>query len=113
MSLQMFITLMHHSLQTEPTVNKIVVVTHTAPDKDFLFDDNPSLGRLSASYANSQYSEVIQTDINKKISCWCFGHTHKRHDTVKDHIRYINNARGYPGEKFNTEPWEVKQIDLG
>ena len=91
-----------------PGINKIVVVTHTAP-----------LGRLVRKppfedsvtgdfFANVSMGEAI-IGFSDKVKVWCYGHSHVHHDEEMFGIRFVNNAHGYPGEVLN---WRVKTLEV-
>ena len=99
--------------QDDKSVNKIVVMTHTAPFKELLIIKNEvDWDSLSASFGNSLMAKVVNEDKNKKIKNWIFGHTHQRQDVQIGHIRYTNNARGYPFEDREMGAWTIKQIEV-
>jgi len=86
----------------------VVVLTHHAPHRDLLQSNpNPRWTQLNGSYANT----LMESICNSNIRAWCFGHTHQRQDRVINGVRYINNARGYPGENPGWTPVEI-EIDI-
>jgi predicted phosphodiesterase len=83
----------------------VVVITHHAPHRELLRkNSNPLWTQLNGSYANTQ----METITDPKIQAWCFGHTHDRQDRIINGVRYINNARGYPGENAGWTPVEIE-----
>lgn len=78
-------------------IKKIVIVTHTLPNKNLIEPLSSmtisSLGKLH----NSLIQDMMIHDTNKKINAWCFGHYHgEAVDTTIDDVRYISNPRGTP-----------------
>jgi predicted phosphodiesterase len=97
-------------LQDDPIVNKIIIMTHTVPGRQHVeLQNNPSWDRFTPSFVNSQMPLVVEQDINHKIKIWGYGHTHFRSDSIINGIRYINNARGYPGE---CSSWSNLQVEI-
>ena len=83
----------------------VVVVTHHAPHRALLQKDpDPIWTSLNGSYANTMMESVRDS----RIRAWCFGHTHVRQDREINGVRYINNARGYPGENPSWMPVEIE-----
>lgn len=82
-------------LTADVAVNEIVILTHTAPMKDFIdfdnFDQHPA---HFTRCGNSHLLKVLDFDINSKIKTWCFGHVHQEFDQVIDGIRYVCHPRG-------------------
>ena len=80
-------------------IEEIVVITHTVPKKE-LITPLPfmSIADLTKLY-NSNLEEVLNIDINNKISTWCFGHLHlEAIDTTINSVRYISHPRGRPDD---------------
>jgi integrase len=91
-------------------VKAIVVVTHTVPVLDGLQwkrDDN-DWNLQNGSFANSRMQTIIVDYKNSKITTWCFGHSHRSIDFTRNGIRFVNNARGYPGEKRWDGPMSIQ-----
>lgn len=86
------------SMQEEDQVQEIIIVTHTLPRADLIiptFDDMVDWSKAG----NAAMKQVLEYDINGKISTWCFGHMHDQHvDTRKDGVRYISHPRGRPDD---------------
>jgi Icc-related predicted phosphoesterase len=90
------------------SAHHVVVMTHHAPNRVLLkYNPNPRWVMLNGSYANT----LLEPITNSNIRAWCFGHTHDRQDRVLNGVRYINNARGYPGENPGWTPVEI-EIDI-
>jgi predicted phosphodiesterase len=82
-----------------------VVVTHHIPHRDLVkVTGNPMWNLLNGSFLNTE----LETVRNTSMRVWCYGHTHFRDDRVIDHIRHVNNARGYPRENTNWFPVEIE-----
>lgn len=94
--------------QVNASQEPIVVVTHHVPHPFLLVHKphNVIWTQLNGSFANT----LLENIANKKIHTWCFGHTHERQDRVIAGCRYVNNARGYPGEN---DAWQPVIIDVG
>lgn len=80
-------------------IEDIVVITHTMPRRDLIVPATYMKTHELAKLYNSQLSEAIRADVNKKVKTWCFGHYHAEAcDTVIDGIRYVSNPRGRPDD---------------
>lgn len=82
-------------MQDKEEVSRILMVTHTVPllellKHDVIFDGQPMINVMG----NSKMREVLDFDINDKISNWVFGHYHSRIDLAFNKIRFCNNPRG-------------------
>jgi predicted phosphohydrolase len=95
----------------DPTVKKIVLVTHTIPNRHFAWHppgpDVATMGLQGSSYLPA----VLDSDVNSKIKVWCFGHLHQKHDENIFGVRYISNPRGVPtnlGSQKIYYPYYVK-----
>lgn len=97
--------------QSNDTVEKIVVVTHTSPRSELMYwhPTNDGWNKLTPSYMNSKMSSVLEADTSKKIKAWIYGHTHERKMVDIDGITYANNACGYPRE---SSPWSLPQMEV-
>ncbi len=96
--------------QTNDTIDHIVMVTHMSPRADLMeWKTNLTWNMLTPSYVNTALKQVLDSDVNRKIKSWVYGHTHYRKVSVIDDITYINNARGYPKEN---EPMELLQAEI-
>ena len=78
-------------------IEDIVVITHTLPRKDLItpvgYMETADLTKLY----NSQFDQIVNSDLSKKIKVWCFGHYHEEAcDKTIDGIRYVSNPRGRP-----------------
>ena len=84
----------------DDSINKIVLVTHTVPKKEYAHNLRIEV--------NSDYQNLF--NISSKLKYWLFGHTHQQMDK-KDGIRFISNPRGRP-EDYNREKYNLKKITL-
>lgn len=83
------------NLQMNDDITEIVVITHTVPRMD--------LGRVDPAYGdygwskmgNSSMKDILNFDVEGKISTWCYGHNHVSPlDQTIDGVRYISHPRG-------------------
>jgi hypothetical protein len=74
-------------MQNSKDVSNIVVISHTVPDKQLIFDSNCS--KLSSDA--QKYVEA--EDKNRKISTWVYGHHRPMKTTIND-CEFISNPRG-------------------
>jgi len=86
--------------QYDPTIDNIVVVTHTIPMNELAVPDYHQWAYLNGSYVNSHMRDVMD-NAHDKLKVWVYGHTHFHNDKVIDGVRFINNARGYVQYKEN------------
>lgn len=96
--------------QQEPTVEHIVMVTHTSPRHELMERRTREWNIQTPSYVNSLMDGVLQSDVRHKIRYWIYGHTHVRNMRVIDDITYINNSRGYAHEERSA--WWLPQIEI-
>lgn len=82
-----------------------VVITHHVPHRNFVkVTSDPIWNLLNGAFLNSE----LETCVDPSVKVWCFGHTHFRFDSVVNHVRYVNNARGYPRENESWCPVEIQ-----
>lgn len=82
-----------------------VVITHHIPHRNFVkVTADPVWNLLNGSFLNTG----LESCVDDSIRAWCFGHTHFRFDQVQQGVRYLNNAKGYPGENENWFPVEIE-----
>ena len=102
-------------LQTHPEVKSIVIVTHTVPEVKLIEHDI----EITSTYkfnvmGNSIMPIVLDTDTEKKIHTWCFGHYHGSVDQNVNGIRYVNNCRGRVEDSTEWSPtYYPKRIVIG
>lgn len=110
------VALLVKKAQSDDSVKEIVVLTHTSPRAEItgVHGSPPGIDPMDGAYANvTMGNAVLVADTEQKVKVWCFGHTHTRHDRILDHIRYVNNCRGYEQEKYEHlgSEWFLVQID--
>ncbi len=82
-----------------------VIISHHIPHRDLVkVTANPMWNLLNGSFLNTE----LETVRHSSVKAWCYGHTHFRDDRVIDHIRHVNNARGYPRENPSWQPVEIQ-----
>jgi UDP-2,3-diacylglucosamine pyrophosphatase LpxH len=99
-------------MDADPDVKKIVVVTHTAPLRDFGYcrpDQHPAQVSRCGS---TLLTRCLQNNTNQKIKMWCFGHVHQEYDKTVDGIRYVSNPRGCQGEIHCKPVYYPKRIQV-
>jgi hypothetical protein len=96
--------------QLRQITTDIVAVTHTAPHRELVggIEFDPI---LDGAYCNTEMERVFAADTEHRIKAWCYGHTHARRDKMLQHIRCVNNARGYQTESYRRSQWFVVQVD--
>ncbi len=99
------------NLQDNDDIHEIVIVTHTVPRID-LIPISPGSNLVDwAKIGNSSMQEVLNYDIEGKISTWCFGHYHPYHcDIMLDGVRYVSHPRGRPSDAISPV-YYPKKID--
>jgi Icc-related predicted phosphoesterase len=101
-------------LQTHQEVEKIVLVTHTAPLLH-LVDHDPEIAntyRLNCT-GNSHIIRALAKDTESKINTWVFGHYHNDIDRVFDGVRFVNNCRGRGNTPWCKSVYNPKRIEIG
>lgn len=82
-------------------IKDIIVITHTLPRKDLIVPVHYMQTVNLTKLYNSQFNQIISSNLNKKIKTWCFGHYHAEAcDVVIDGIRYVSNPRGRPDDSI-------------
>ena len=69
---------------------KNLIVSHHAPNPAFL---GARTGAIAPAYASDMFLEFAHL----KPAAWIHGHTHLRHDTMDEGIRFASAPRGYVG----------------
>lgn len=99
-------------LNSEESVDEIVMVTHTSPNPKFVSktsqQDIIQYSRCGSSYLKN----ILNFDYNNKISTWCFGHVHQDFDEIQNGIRYICHPRGRSDDCPQNKIYYPKLIDL-
>jgi len=104
------------TLQADPTIKNIIVVTHHVPHQKFvdwhLAPKPTSLRNVAATstIGNSLCHKILHADIHKKISHWVFGHTHAAKYEDFNDIKYVCNPRGRPGDVNAVEDYRPMMI---
>ncbi len=78
----------------DPAIHSILVVTHTMPSKKLMPQNLPNMPAFFSNLANSAMKEVLDEDLNGKITTWVFGHWHRAKDETIDGVRYVSHPRG-------------------
>lgn len=99
-------------LNQNEKIENIVIVTHTLPVKEAVFDHPTDYiwNQLSGSFFCQNLNNVLSSVSTDKIKYWFFGHTHKPVNLVKNNINFVCNPRGYPNEnehEYNCEKFEL------
>jgi UDP-2,3-diacylglucosamine pyrophosphatase LpxH len=82
-------------LQTHNEVKKIAIITHTVPGYDLINHDIDLTGTPHFNcMGNSLVRLAHNSDSERKIDTWCFGHYHGNVDREINGVRYVNNCRG-------------------
>ena len=100
-------------LQTHQEVRAIVLVTHTVP-ADWIVDHDPDLKHhwRFNTMGNRHMQMALESDTEKKIKVWAFGHYHKPVDRIKSNIRYVNNCRGRGDTPWMQHVYYPKRITI-
>jgi hypothetical protein len=88
-------------LQLHLDVKKIIVVSHSAPNTELFFGEQPH--NISEYFALNQ---SLLSDTEHKVTNWVYGSYDKNVDTTIDDICYINNSC------YGKEPYWPKRIDI-
>lgn len=100
-------------LQTHQDVKSIVLVTHTVPLEQFVSHDLELVGQYRYNcLGNSLMRHVLSSDIEKKVSHWCFGHYHGDIDRIVDGVRYVNNCRGRGDTPWKKSVYYPRRIEI-
>lgn len=100
-------------LQTHADVKKIVIVTHTLPDDQFVRHDLDLAGTYRYNCLGNKFlQDALTLDTEHKVSHWCFGHYHGDVDQQVNGIRYINNCRGKGGTPWKKSVYYPKRIEV-
>jgi len=99
--------------QWDIRIENIVMVTHTLPDPVCIsWDEYPPHRDFTGLYGNTNYKQVWNNDINKKMRYWLFGHNHDQKSIKKDQCTMLSNPRGRPKD-YNRENYSPKHIQIG
>lgn len=99
-------------LQFNSDIEKIVVVTHTAPLPKFISPgEYPPWPEYSAFQGNINMPMVVDIDFRKKIKAWVFGHNHDQKKDIYKGILFLSNPRGRPTD-YNREVYFPIVIEI-
>jgi hypothetical protein len=100
-------------LQKHQDVKRIVMVTHTVPHADLIGHDIALDGEYRFNCMGNRYMQAaLETDTERKIHTWCFGHYHGSVDRVINGVRYVNNCRGRPNTLFGRHAYYPLRIQI-
>lgn len=100
-------------LQTHKDVKKIMIVSHTVPRLELINHDLDFCHKpIINSMGNPWMPAALESDSEKKVDTWCFGHYHGSVDRVIDDIRYVNNCRGRGDTPFKQSVYYPKRIEI-
>ena len=91
--------------ENNPSIDKIVVVTHTIPHPKFCQDTKMSQG------CNSKFFKFFDNKKFSKLSTWIFGRTHTQYRDCINDVSIICNPRGRP-EDYDREKYVILQAKL-
>jgi predicted phosphodiesterase len=77
-------------LRREQPAARNLIVTHHAPSPAYLGERT---GGIAPSYASDMFLEFAHLT----PAAWIHGHTHHRHDSLEEGIRFVSAPRGYVG----------------
>lgn len=100
------------SAQNNDMVSAIVCVTHTIPHPRGSVGNHHPWSYLNGAYVNGFMEQVWLADRENKIKVWTYGHTHWLADFDAEGIRFVNNARGYHGERRRHQFEGLTQITI-
>ena len=100
-------------LQTYNDVKSIIIVTHTVPTPEIIQHDLElkDTWRYN-SMGNNYVNAALDSDTERKIKLWCFGHYHRPVDTVIDRVRYVSNPRGRGNTEYSQFAYYPKRISV-
>lgn len=100
-------------LQTHSDVKKIIVVTHTVPMNTLINHDIELVGtHRYNTMGNSFIGQVLNEDLENKISHWCFGHYHGSVDRLINGVRYVNNCKGRGDTPWHKPVYHPLRIEV-
>lgn len=99
-------------LQYDKSIEKIVMVTHTAPLPKFISPgEYPPWPEYSAFQGNVNMTMIVNVDHMKKIKAWVFGHNHDHKKDLFKHVLFMSNPRGRPTD-YNRKVYFPVVIDI-
>lgn len=96
-----YLKLSIEKLQLHLDVQRIVLITHSAPSSELFFHEEPT--NLSEFIPPDL---ALMSDTEQKVSHWVYGSYHKNVDTTISNINYINNSC------FYKDPYWPKRIEI-
>jgi predicted phosphodiesterase len=94
------------------SVDKVVVVTHHAPDYRSECGETTS---ITPAYCCTDMEHALYNNYeiyNSGVSYWIHGHTHKPCDYLCDMTRVVSNPRGYFGYEKIAKSFQLKNFVL-
>lgn len=88
-------------LQKHIDVKKIILVTNAVPAEELYFGETPE-----EMVNQIPMTTCLTSDLEKKVSHWCFGSHKKTVDTAINNINYFNNPR------LKDSPYWAKRIEI-
>ena len=100
-------------LQTHQDVKAMVMVTHTVPAPWLIEHDTELTDNYRFNCMGNQHMQaVLDSDTEKKIQAWCFGHYHRPIDCHRDGIWYVNNCRGRGDTEYRQVAYNPRRITI-
>ena len=100
-------------LQTHQDIKKIIIVTHTVPDRSFIDHDIDLVGTMRMNgMGNSTILKCLEADTEKKIKVWAFGHYHGPVDQHIGGIHFVSNPRGRGDTRWANPVYWPKRIKI-
>lgn len=100
------------TVYAQPRIDNIVVITHTAPLRKFVYLEPTDSITAGSRCGSSLMEDLIPRYAHGKVKAWCFGHVHHDFDETIEGIRFICHPRG----RSDDMPWNrfyyPKQITL-
>lgn len=98
-------------LQTHQDIKKIMVITHTVPDRSFVDHDIDLVGSMRMNgMGNSTIMKCLESDLERKIKVWAFGHYHGPVDKHISGIHFVSNPRGRGDTRWANPVYWPKRI---
>lgn len=100
-------------LQTHQDVKAIVMVTHTVPRPELVNHDIELCGNYRFNVTGNEHMTMaLDSDTERKIKVWCFGHYHPPVDRDINGVRYVNNCRGRANTDWCQSVYYPKRITV-
>jgi len=88
-------------LQLHLDVKKIVIVSHSVPDEELFFGEEPD-----EIHTIAPLKLTLIKDLESKVTNWIYGSYNKTVDIVLDNIKYTNNSY------YKRKPYWAKRIEI-